>query len=336
MKWGIIGLGHMAKNFANSINELEKSQLIGVSSRSLFKLIKFGYRFKIKPNNLYKNYKKLLSSDNIQNVYIGTLNHSHFEIIKEAINAGKNILCEKPVTINLEQVLEVREKLINSKVFFMEGIAYRSHPQINYIVKLIKQNAIGKIVKIKSCFGFNAGKPNKKGRLYNKDLGGGSILDLGCYPISISNLIANLNNEKENLPLISKVKGELYETGVDTDLYAELKYPNGILSEIQISITKNLENTTTIFGTDGVLNILDPWLPKKENIIKLKKSNKQKELNSSSNLSLFANQIDVFEKLVKNKSLQSNFHSMSVDNSVNCMNILMQLKKRIENNEDCK
>ncbi len=335
MKWGIIGLGHMAKNFANSINELEKSQLIGVSSRSLFKLIKFGYRFKIKPNNLFKNYKKLLSSDNIQNVYIGTLNHSHFEIIKEAINAGKNILCEKPVTINLEQVLEVRKRLINSKVFFMEGIAYRSHPQINYIVKLIKQNEIGKIVKIKSCFGFNAGKPNKKGRLYNKDLGGGSILDLGCYPISISNLIANLNNEKENLPLISKVKGELYKTGVDTDLYAELKYPNGILSEIQISITKNLENTTTIFGTDGVLNIVDPWLPKKENIINLKKSNEQKELKSSSNLSLFANQIEVFEKLVKNKRLQSNFHSMSVDNSVNCMNILMQLKKKIENNEDC-
>ena len=334
MKWGIIGLGHMAKNFANSINELEESKLIGVSTRSLFKLIKFGYRFKIKPNNLYKNYKKLLSSEDIQNVYIGTLNHSHFEIIKEAINAGKNILCEKPVTVNLKQVLEVREKLINSKVFFMEGIAYRSHPQINYIVKLIKQNAIGKIVKIKSCFGFNAGKPNKKGRLYNKDLGGGSILDLGCYPISISNLIANLNNETENLPLISKVKGELYETGVDTDLYAELKYPNGILSEIQISITKNLENTTTIFGTDGVLNILDPWLPKKENTINLKKKNEQKELKSLSDLSLFASQIDVFEKVVKNKNLQSNYHSMNIDNSVNCMNILMQLKKRIENNEN--
>ena len=242
MKWGIIGLGHMAKNFANSINELEESQLIGVSTRSLFKLIKFGYRFKIKPNNLYKNYKKLLASEDIQNVYIGTLNHSHFEIIKEAINAGKNILCEKPVTINLEQVLEVREKLINSKVFFMEGIAYRSHPQINYIVNLIKQNVIGKIVKIKSCFGFNAGKPNKKGRLYNKDLGGGSILDLGCYPVSISNLIANLNNEKENLPLIDKVKGEFYETGVDTDLYAELKYPNGVMSEINHCHKK--ENTT--------------------------------------------------------------------------------------------
>ena len=65
MKWGIIGLGHMAKNFANSIKELEESRLVGVSSRSLFKLIKFGYRFNIKPYNLYKSYKKLLSSDNI-------------------------------------------------------------------------------------------------------------------------------------------------------------------------------------------------------------------------------------------------------------------------------
>ena len=334
MKWGIIGLGHMAKNFANSINELEETQLIGVSTRSLFKLIKFGYRFKINPSNLYKNYKKLLSSDNIQNVYIGTLNNSHFEIIKEAINAGKNILCEKPITINLEQALEVREKLVKSKVFFMEGIAYRSHPQTNHIVKLIKQNAIGKIVKIKSCFGFNAGKPNKKSRLYNKDLGGGSILDLGCYPISISNLIANLNNEKENLPIISKVKGEFCETGVDTDLYAELKYPNGVMSEIQLSITKNLENTTTIFGTNGVLCILDPWLPKKENTINIKINNEQKELKSLSDLSLFANQIDVFEKVVKDKGLQSNYHSMNIDNSVNCMNILMQLKKKIENNEN--
>ena len=335
MKWGIIGLGHMAKNFANSINELEESQLIGISSRSLFKLIKFGFRFKIKPNNLFKNYKKLLASDNIQNVYIGTLNHSHFEIIKEAINAGKNILCEKPVTINLEQVLEVREKLINSKVFFMEGIAYRSHPQINYIVKLIKQNAIGKIVKIKSCFGFNAGKPKKKKRLYNKDLGGGSILDLGCYPVSISNLLANLNNEKEILPIVTKAKGKFYKTGVDTDLYAELKYPNGIFSEIKISITKNLEKKTTIYGTDGVLNILNPWQPVKENIIEIKYKNKKSKLKSLSNLSLYANQIDVFEKILKNEKLQSNFYSMNIDNSVNCMNVLMQLKKKIENYENC-
>ena len=334
MKWGIIGLGHMAKNFANSINELEESQLIGASTRSLFKLIKFGYRFKINPINLYKNYKKLLSADNIQNIYIGTLNHAHFEIINEAINAGKNILCEKPITINLEQALEIKEKLSNSNVFFMEGIAYRSHPQINYIVKLLKQNIIGKIVKIKSCFGFDSGKPNKKSRLYNKDLGGGSILDLGCYPVSISNLIANLNNKIENLPLINKAKGKFYETGVDTDLYGELIYPNGILSEIQISIKKNLENTTTIIGTDGELIILNPWLPKKENKIRIKKNNEIKEFKSLSNLSLFANQIDVFEKLVKNKSFKVSNHTMSIDNSVNCMNILMQLKEKIEINEN--
>ena len=153
--------------------------------------------------------------------------------------------------------------------------------------------------------------------------------------VSISNLIANLFNEKESLPVINKVNGKLYETGVDTDLYSELKYPNGILSEIQVSITKNLENTTTIFGTDGVL-YFGSMASKKENTINLKKKNEQKELKSLSDLSVFASQIDVFEKIVKNKSLQNNYHSMSIDNSVNCMNILMQLKRRLENNENCK
>ena len=333
MKWGIIGLGHMAKNFANSAKELDESELVGISSRSLFKLIKYGYKFKIHPNYLYKNYEKLLSNKEIQNIYIGTLNNTHYQIIKKAIEAGKNILCEKPLTVNLEQIQDVKKNLETSKVFLMEGIAYRSHPQIDYVIKLIKQNVIGRIVKIKSCFGFNAGKPNKKGRLYNKNLGGGSILDLGCYPVSMSNLISNLNNKKENLPLIDEARGKIFKTGVDTELDAILRYDNGIVSEIKISITESLENTTTIIGTDGALKILDPWLPKKENIIQIEKKGKIQELKSISDLSLFANQIKVFEKIATNKNLENNFNTMSIDNSVNCMNLLMQLKKNIFKNE---
>ena len=89
MNWGIIGLGHMAKKFANSLKELDNSNLTGVSSRSLIKLIKFGYRFKINPKFLYKNYEKLLLSKDIDNIYIGTLNHTHFDLIKKCIDAKK-------------------------------------------------------------------------------------------------------------------------------------------------------------------------------------------------------------------------------------------------------
>ena len=333
MNWGVIGLGHMAKNFINSLKELENSNLTGISSRSLLKLIKFGYRFKIKPKFLYKDYEKLLLSKDIDNIYIGTLNHTHYELIQKCINAGKNILCEKPITINLEQALDIQNKLIVSKVFFLEGIAYRSHPQITDVIKLINDGQIGKIIKIKSTFGFDSGKPNEKSRLYNKEYGGGAILDLGCYPVSISNLLANLNNKNDTIPEVCEVNGKMFKTGVDTEATAKLKYDNGIISEIKVSIREILGNTTIIIGTEGEIHILDPWLPKKENIIEIHKNNEIKKIKSSSVLSLFANQINLFEKIVQDRQVENNFHTMRIENSINCMNILMQWKDRILLNE---
>ena len=329
MNWGVIGLGHMAKNFANSIQELDGSNLTGVSSRSLIKLIKFGYRYKIKPQYLYKNFEKFLLSKDIENIYIGTLNHTHFELVQKCIVAKKNILCEKPLAVNLKQALEIKKSLNTSKIFFLEAIAYRSHPQINYVIDIIKENQIGKVIKIKSCFGFNAGAPNKKKRLFNKDLGGGSILDLGCYPISMSNLLANLNSPNESLPTIKNVKGKVFETGVDSEAEAILEYNSGVISEVKISISENLENVTTIIGTEGVINILDPWLPKKESFIEVHQKGIIKKLKSSCNYNIFANQINLFEKIVQNRKLENDLHIMSIENSLNCMNIMMQLKNAI-------
>ena len=333
MNWGIIGLGHMAKNFINSLKELENSNLTGVSSRSLLKLIKFGYRFKIKPKFLYKNYEKLLLSKDIDNIYIGTLNHTHYELIQKCIDAGKNILCEKPITINLKQALDIQNKLSISKVFFLEGIAYRSHPQISDVIKLINDGQIGKIIKIKSTFGFDSGKPKKKSRLYNKEYGGGAILDLGCYPVSMSNLLANLNYKKDSIPEVCEVNGRIFETGVDTEATAKLKYENDIISEIKVSIREVLSNTTIVKGTEGEIHILDPWLPKKENVIEIHKNNEIKKIKSVSFLGLFANQINLFEKIVQDRQVENNFHTMRIENSINCMNILMQWKDRILLNE---
>ncbi len=333
MNWGVIGLGHMAKNFANSIKELEKSDLKGVSSRSFIKLIKFGYRFKIKPKFLYKNYEKLLLSNDVDNIYIGTLNHTHYELIQKSIDAGKNILCEKPFTIDLKQALDIQKKLHGTNVFFLEGIAYRSHPQTKDVLRLISDGHIGKVIKIKSTFGFDSGKPKKKSRLYNKEYGGGAILDLGCYPVSISNLIANQNNQEDSAPKIYDVKGKMFETGVDTVAEAKLKYKNNIIAEIKVSIREVLDNTTIIIGTEGEIHILDPWLPKKENIIEIRKKDEIKKIKSSSFLSLFANQINIFEKIVQDRQVENNFHTMRIENSINCMNILMQWKDKILLNE---
>lgn len=333
MNWGIIGLGNMAKKFALAIKELKESTLIGASSKSFFRLIKFGLRNNIKLKYLFNNYEKILNCEEIQNIYIGTLNNSHFKIIDSCIKAGKNILCEKPFVVNDEEAEIIKDKLKNSNIFFLEAIAYRSHPQTQNIKKLINDNQIGKVIRIKSRFGFDVGRPKINGRHFSKELGGGSILDLGCYPLTMSNFIANLNNtNNESLPTIEEVSGKIFQTGVDLNAKAKLIYNKSISAEIFVSLEKNFDNSTEIFGTNGVMRIRSPWLPEKDSFIEIVKNGGSKKYYTNCKFSIFANQIKVFDILAKGSNLKDN-HAMSIDNSVNYMKILSKWKKQLLKNE---
>ena len=334
MNWGIIGLGHMAKNFANAINELDKTSLLGASSRSFFKLIKFGFKNKIKLKYLFQSYEDLLSCKDIENIYIGTLNNTHHNFILKCIEAGKNILCEKPFAMNLKEAENIKKKLKSSNIFFLEAIAYRTHPQTKLILKLLKENIIGNVIKIKSEFGFDAGVPNINSRLFNKKLGGGSIWDLGCYPITFSNLIANYrHNEKEIIPKLTEVSGEIHELGIDLNAKAKLIYENSITSDISVSINQRFKNETEIFGSKGTIKILDPWLPKKKNIIEVEKDNKIEKITSNAELEVFANQINYFNLFVQNKNLKEDYPAMSIDNSVNYMKVMTEWRDLVLKNE---
>jgi predicted dehydrogenase len=332
MNWGIIGLGNMAKRFAESIKTLNDTKLIGVCSSSFFKRKKFGYRFNIKNKYQFKNSNDIFKCDQIENIYISTLNNSHHELILKAIDSGKNILCEKPMTMNYVEALEVSRKLETSKVFFMEAIAYRSHPQIEFVIQKIKENVIGVVTEIHSTFGFYAEKENKKKRLFSLEFGGGAILDVGCYPVSISNLIANIkNNKNEIVPEIENVSGSFHESGVDVSSYATLNYKNGITSKIGVAIKRELENKTIIIGTLGKIIILNPWLPEKEFFIELYVGGKCTKIEIKSKLDLFSCQILNVNNSIKNANLEANYPSMSWKNSVNNMLILSKWKKLLLN-----
>ena len=154
MKWGVIGLGYMAKKFASSIKDLKGTEVKAISSRSILKLNKFGNKFNIREQYRFKSYDDILKCDDIDNIYISTINNTHFEIILKAIEANKNILCEKPISTNYKDTLKIIEALKNKKIFFMEAIPYRAHPLINLIIKTLKEKTIGEIVSIKSNFGI--------------------------------------------------------------------------------------------------------------------------------------------------------------------------------------
>jgi len=339
INWGIIGLGNMANKFAKSIKNLKETKLLSIASKTPSRLSRFGDAYDVDKKYRFNSYEELLKCKEINAIYICTLNNSHHDLILESINANKNILCEKPVSINYEQSLNIYKNLLKSNVFFMEAIAYRAHPQTNYVINEIKKNTIGDVSSVESSFGFLIKKINYKSRLFNLELGGGAILDVGCYPLSFSNLIANLYNEKneEDSPAITDVSGSICETGVDDIAYATLSYKNKIKSKIGVAIRLNMQNKTIIKGSKGTLIIENPWLPEKKSIIEIQTKDRYYKSFINSELEIFENQIELVNKFILDQKKEGDYPCMSWKSTLNNMYILDEWKKKLlkknENNK---
>jgi len=227
--------------------------------------------------------------------------------------------------ISADEANVVYEKLKHSSVFFNEAIAYRSHPQTIELLKLIQKNEIGKIKKIESSFGFKIRKINKKSRFFNAELGGGAILDLGCYPISFFQLFLN---ENEKLKLIN-AEGSFVSTGVDN--YAKINFlsEQNIELNVKISLKENLENNCKIYGTDGIIIVPAPWLPPKKSYLEIIKDNSYYKKFSITDKSVYAIQIEnVSNKFNKIKDKENKL-LVDINSSVDIMKILDLWRKKI-------
>ena len=147
VKWGIIGLGNIAFEFAKSFYNSDNADLIAVASTSNEKLIKFKQNFNIEKENLYNSYQKLLENEDIDIVYIALPNSFHFEWILKAIEKNKNILVEKPAFMSLKEAETIFNHKNLKNIFFGEGYMYRYHPQISEMIKIIKSSGIGKPIQ---------------------------------------------------------------------------------------------------------------------------------------------------------------------------------------------
>ena len=321
IKWGIVGLGNMAYTFAKAINEVQNSKLISVASRSKFKLDNFAKNFKIKSENKFKNYIDLINSKEIDAVYISTLNNTHVDLILECAKKNKKILCEKPIGLNLDQANLAKEAINKKNIFFYEAIAYRSHPQTKKLLELIHSGEIGKIYKVKACFGFKIKRIKKDSRLFNKDLGGGAILDVGCYPISFFNLFCKKNDQ---IKLI-KSKGTFSFTGVDDESEAELLIGKDIKANCKVSFKENLDNTCEIYGEKGSISIPTPWLPPQKSYFEITNNNSYYKKFITSERSVYASQIENISNLFT-KSTMIDSNSVGINESIEIMKILDEWK----------
>ena len=291
INWGILGMGRMGMSFANAIKETSNSQLIATASNS----------GKIFGNFENRSYESLINDKNIDAIYIATINNSHVDLIKKIIETQKKILCEKPIATSLQSFLEVEKLMLDKKIKFYEGIAYYSHPQTIEVLNLIDNDEIGNIEKIESTFGFKA-RYRPSSRLYNKELGGGSILDLGCYPISFFMLFAKLQEKI----FISNKKLNYAKSGVDDEATATLNYDNKFEGKIHVSIKSNLENSCTIYGSKGFIKVKEPWSPSNNDVIEISSKKHFYIKQIKSNLSVYANQIEKVSESFLNDNVKNN------------------------------
>jgi predicted dehydrogenase len=257
LSWGILGTGRIAGVFAKQLSQSRTGKLAAVGSRSQAGADRFLAEFHA-PRG-YNTYDSLLADPQVQAVYIATPHPSHAEWCLKAAKAGKHILCEKPLTLNHTEASAVINAARKHDVFLMEAFMYRCHPQTAKLVDLIREKIIGDVRVIHASFGFHRDF-NPEARLFKNALGGGGILDIGCYPVSISRLVAGVAMGK---PFAEPVEvngcGHFTPTGVDSWVVASLKFPGDILAALAASVEVQQEIVLRVYGSNGRILVPAPF-----------------------------------------------------------------------------
>jgi len=259
INWGIIGPGSIARVFCNGLRFSKTGVATGVASRDRSRAAAFAEMFSI--STIHDSYDALLADPTIDAVYIATIHPAHLEWVTKAAQAGKHILVEKPMGMNAAEVSTMITAARENDVFLMEAFMYRCHPQMTRMVEFIQDGAVGEVKVVRSAFGYHANF-NPDSRAYNYDLAGGGIMDVGCYPSSAARLVAGAASSKPFLnPIEVKASGVIGETGVDAYTSAVLKFENDVIGQISTAVACNIPGEVTVFGTDGILTVPNPWLP---------------------------------------------------------------------------
>ena len=262
IRWGIIGPGSIANNFADALLQTYSAELTAIASYNDERRKVFGDKYNIKNSLRFDNYDSLLNCELVDAVYISTPHTLHADLSIRAAGKGKHILCEKPGAVNFKQGKKVIQAVQDAGVFYKEGFMYRCHPQIPALLEILKNKTIGDIIKITSSFGFDMTKVIPEHRLFNKNLAGGAILDVGLYPVSLSRMIAGVQSGKKFVnPIKLSAEAQIGQTGVDEISSAIMEFDNGVIAEAYTAIMKNMDNNAIIEGSDGKIIVDNPWMP---------------------------------------------------------------------------
>ena len=248
-RWGIISTGNIAKKFATGLQALPDAELLAVGSRSQVSADTFGDMFNAARR--YASYEALVQDPDIDAVYIGTPHPFHKENSLLCLRHGKPVLCEKPFTINAAEAAEVIDYARENKVFLLEAMWTRYLPIIVRLRQLLADGVIGEVRMLTADFGFRA-RINPNSRTFDLNLGGGALLDVGIYPLSLASMIFGTPDRVTSM-------AHLGETGADENAAMILGYEGGALSVLTTAIRTSTPHIAILNGTEGRITVHAPW-----------------------------------------------------------------------------
>ncbi|MCK0156645.1 Gfo/Idh/MocA family oxidoreductase [Cellulophaga sp. F20128] len=313
IRWGIVGLGNIAEKFAQDLSVVKDTELVSVASRSREKAEKFASKYNVK--NAYDSYTSLFHCTEVDVIYIATPHTLHAELSIEAMSCGKHILCEKPMAVNASQLKRMIAAAVKNKVFLMEALWSRFLPSIIQTKVLIGNNTIGAVTHMNVDFAFYGMDRPATGRVLNPNLAGGSLLDIGIYPVFLAYLI--LGKPKNIL-----ASANFHSTGIEKQISVIFNYDNA-QALLYSGLTSNSEVKAEITGDKGSI-ILEPRWHHTENLVLNTQGQTERMVVPKLGLG-YAHEILEVNACIRSGKLESSLWSHQ--NSLDLINLLDDIRK---------
>jgi xylose dehydrogenase (NAD/NADP) len=258
LRYGLLGTGNIANQFAAGVLQSSRSTLTAVGSRSADTARAFAGKYNIPV--AHGSYDALLADPTVDAIYLSLPNTMHHEWTIKSLKAGKHVLCEKPFATNAAQSEEMFDVARKQGRLLMEAFMYRTHPLTKAVVAAVDSGAIGPVRHIRTSFCYRTTRIVNNIR-FDPALAGGALMDVGCYCLSFTRLFAKAE------PTTVHAVANIHETGVDDLTTCTMQFPGGLTATFTCAMTVQADNTATLCGQEAFLEVPIPWKPPTERAV---------------------------------------------------------------------
>jgi predicted dehydrogenase len=252
LRWGVISTANIGRAAVNpAIQASRNGELVAVASRDAERARLFAEKAGIARH--YGDYAALLEDDGVDAVYIPLPNAHHLEWTVRAAEAGKHVLCEKPLALDEAQCLEMAAAAADHDVQLMEAFMYRFHPRTERLLKRVRDGDVGRVRMIRSSFTFRLTRSDDI--RWSAPLGGGALMDVGCYCVNVSRTLVGAE------PVQVAARAVWADSGVDAELVGSMVFPDDVIAHFDCALTMERNEFYEVAGTDGTMRVPASFLP---------------------------------------------------------------------------